>query len=290
MLGDRWTTWRQGRRARRAERWLRRSKGFWEVSPAAVELLAARLEARQRGVVRWVVLPLVALLIAPVWLMATVDVPDSSAGLEALRAMHRTFGWMALALAVGLSLVLLAATERVRRSELRIGAGLQPRVARAKQVPWWVMLGRGAVALCVLGVPLQIAVAVASVAAGAGQFAWGYAAAVVVVAALAGAGVQRVTDRPTLAVDADSLAIDDRLRTEDSVRCLACIPQLVFPVVWFPMLDVGAGWLFPLWMGVAVAVWGLWLWAISSRPWKNTPPPYPHPPAAVWPAVPGGGS
>lgn len=212
------------RDVRRAVRWLERSGGLLPVTREVGDLLARRLAARHRIVLR--VLPLVVLAgvitLVGTWSdVPTGEDPAAGTGIPGDRRPEESLPLLGLfAVASGARLVLellVAAADR------RIARSLPHVVRREHRAPTWVVLGRvqaGALALGVGLTGVSIAVVWAS------RPTW--PAATVSVLALLAVGccllsVQVVVRRPAVAVDGVSLAVDERLRTEEAASTLVVL-------------------------------------------------------------------
>jgi hypothetical protein len=202
---------------RAANNWLRQFGRDLYPSQPAYQLLVRRFGLRDR--IFYLTWPILALAgIALVW--AASSFPSDQAGAEryALRycAVFGLIGvWQ------------LGIDELSRRGDRAIVAALPHRVSRGRRVSPRTVVGNWPSALLV-----GLFVAHAGVAAGflfvaPGLIAWIYLGAFVEVWAFVILGAARAITRPTLAVDGHSLAIDERLRTQESVGSVATFGTIV---------------------------------------------------------------
>lgn len=80
--------------------------------------------------------------------------------------------------------------------------------------------------------------------------------------------VRQAATRATIAVDPVSLAIDERLRSDQAFSAASPLFLLMFA---FPASVTGnaAGRLGVVWSLAGMAVFLLWIWAFVSRPWRS---------------------
>lgn len=260
------------RDVRRAVKWLQRSGGLLPMPPQAGDLLAVRLAARRRMVLPWAVSVTVILVGYLFW--PTSDLfTDSETGLVSQARLG-------LPLLVGvLALSSWPLQVLQQRAERRIAAALPARVGRSTAPPLQVLVGRrrlwaGLVAVVVMLVlNLVLIVVTPGWSAVVPLIAWALAAA------SASAAVRRAMAREPIAFDGFSLAVDERLRSDDTLQAFQPVTTMLFvssaspamlaPAVpdWF-LACLAAGW--------TITMISLFL-AITDRPWDN-------PQAARWTA------
>ncbi len=148
------------------------------------------------------------LLIAPLWLdlarhtNPTDHATRSSPFIAACGLM--TTLWLVLML------------ELTRRAERRIAQALPHRVSRGTAVPLRVMLGKVRTTFVVVALAVEVLMAGTWGWLMAGWVAWAFPVLLATNCSLVVLAITRAATRPTLAADPVSLAIDERLRSEDA--------------------------------------------------------------------------
>lgn len=255
----------------RAVRWLRRSGGLEAASREARDLLAARLAIRHR-ITRWamavMVIPGVALLVE----LARAVTSASTADLvpELPLVFLGSFCWFAV----------VSVVQRLREvaADRTVAAGLSRRVEREQAAPLAVVLGGAQVASMWVGATSVVVFDVLLWAYRPFWLAAAVTAAHVVVGVSAVWALALVLRRRAVAVDGYSLAIDERLRSEEASEWGArpfALMLLVTQVQFAGQAgDVhGAAplpdWWFLLLVLAFVAVVVLGLVADSRTPWQS---------------------
>jgi hypothetical protein len=252
------------RDARRARRWLGYSGGFTYITPEAFDLLVQRLDVRRR--LAWIFAPPL-LLVATALLWPVVS--SSSANHSQLWQTGEFAAVVVVIVAAVLGLRLLS-DQLAARVDRDIAARFAHRVTRAERVPVRVTLGRVRGVFVLAAMTLHAAMGIALIVAGEGWLALTYLAGLSAICVLVLLGLRHSANRPTIAIDAPSLALDERLRAEDAFASTA--PLMVF--VWaFPLQALGPrlGWLATMWFVCLTLINALWLWAQNSKPWPRTP-------------------
>jgi hypothetical protein len=252
---------KDARDRRRAERWIARTGGLAYVSEAALDLLARRLAARYRVLLRWT-----PLLLLPIGVTGVVVVRGFSP------AGSRTDVRWVLASYALLSALMVLIYDRISRAERGIGRTLTQRVSRGTAVGVQTMLGRSRTICLVTTLTAEAALAVVLLWVGTGWLAWTYVAALTVACGLVAVGVKQSATRATIAVDPFSLTIDERMRSEDAFAATGplYIWMLAFP--FETVAQAGRGWLYLLWLGVFVGTSLLRAWGAARRPWRSLTP------------------
>jgi hypothetical protein len=211
------TTQLQGQ-GHRTDKWLARyGSDLSGVTEPARSLLDARLAAARRA--RW-----------PLAVAAVVAVPVFAWGSFALFSDapggHGTFGRCFVAAVVVLQLAGLSAQALAHRADARIAAGLSRRVARGAHLTLIDVLGRRALVASTISFALALGWCTT-------LFAWGavrVATALTIWFLLAGTAtawsVRAAVTRPTVACDAYSLTIDERLRSQEALRSVGVLTSL----------------------------------------------------------------
>jgi hypothetical protein len=253
----------EARDRRRAERWVDRSGGIPYVPSEAFDLLVKRLAARYRAAMRC--LP---------WLIGV------------LLAVSLPFAWIAFdgsgaAFAVlGLTAYAICAVGRwnydrlVGQADARIGHALPQRVSRGTTLTLSTMLGKGRIRSLVTAAAVEAVLAVTWLSFHAGWLALIYAIGFATTLSYAIRGLRWAASRATVAVDGVSLAIDERMRSEEAFSATAPLFLLLYV---FPAAAVGGhwpSWLFLAWTGASIINTVCWWIAVTSRPWR---------PRSVWP-------
>ena len=199
---------KEQRDRRRAEHWATRPRAAIGPLPAeAMDLLVARLAARRRA--DWQASPLVVLAVGGFAWGVIQDV-DRTRGVWRVAAF-----WLAPTMLLMCHGILTR--EVTARGDRRIAAGLRQRVTRGAYVPVRMMLGRSRTRSAV-------SIAWLAVIGGAVGFEvlsgwrWAFLAWLLAMCALTVAQLWRVTTRPAIAPDLESLAVDERLRSNDVAR------------------------------------------------------------------------
>jgi hypothetical protein len=229
----------------RIDRWLAVYASDLEpLGEDARALVRRRLAARRRASRPAVILGVAALVV----LIATA-VRTLSAG-DAQLAAHDWVSWDLVAITL-LEAGFLSRPFLVRRAEARIATGLSHRVARGEHVRLAVVVGRAWIVAGVGSAGLGVAWAgalLALVRGGAVTAVW--VACVVGAITVGGLTLRQAMNRPAIAVDPVSLAIDERLRAEEALA----VTQPLF-LVWIvlPPAIFGLPGL-PFWLAKTLAV------------------------------------
>jgi hypothetical protein len=252
---------KDGRNRRRAERWIARTGGLASVSEAALDLLARRLAARRRILLRW--LPV---LLLPVGVTGVVIVRGF--GTAGSRADVR---WVLASYALLCALMVMI-DGRISRAERRIGRTLPHRVSRSTAVNVPTMLGRARTTCLVTTLTAEAGLALVLLWVGAGWLAWTFVAAFTVACGLVAVGMRQSATRATIAVDPFSLTIDERMRSEDAFAAAGPLYVWMFAFPFETVAQAGRSWLFLLWGAVFVGTSLLRVWGVASRPWRPETP------------------
>jgi hypothetical protein len=182
-----------------------------DLSPEARDLLLIRKAVRRSATFR--VAPLFALALAffGYWMHRAWTEP-----------VDHEERWPALASATMVIVALMVWREIVRRDDRRAARGLARRVSRPAAPSLTTVLGRGPTAAIVLAAVVTPAMAVALFVRHQGATAWLFTLTAVAAWLFAAFGLARAHTRPTIALDAFTLVVDDRLRSSDAT--CACIP------------------------------------------------------------------
>jgi hypothetical protein len=223
-------------------------------------LLLRRLDARRR----------VALRCAP-FLVACLAILGWPL-VESLRTgelvADRTYAsWLTVGYAL-FALTIVVSERLASRAERRIGQTLTQRVSRGAPVSVPMMLGRVRMASLVVTLVLEGALAATLLAAGHGWFAKAFPLAFAVSCGLVVIGVRHAATRATIALDPVSLAIDERLRSQDAFSATLPLMFLVYVLLGLSTTTSGLRWLDLAWKLSAVIILALRLWAEFSAPWK----------------------
>ena len=170
-----------------------------------------------------------------------------------------------LAAAVG------AAAELAARSDRRIGSQLGQRVSRGRQVSPAMMLGPARVAFVLTAATLHALAAVALLALHADWLGFGYLAGFGGALGLVWLGLARAVRRPTVAVDRDSLAIDERLRAQDAFAAAQPLYGLLYAFPLSLVIAVAPAWLAVAWFGGFLVLNALWALGVQRPPWRRPP-------------------
>jgi hypothetical protein len=249
----------KGRDSRRAERWIVRSGGLTYLTPDAFGLLVRRLADRHRARVRCI----------PLFVLAVVVYLPAFHGLGAGN-WDRTFSARCLAAFAILALTGLLLNGLNSRAEQRLARTLPNRASRGTALSLRMMLGLPRMTFLVAAAVLEASLSVTLLVRHTGWLTWRYPAAYLVACALAAFGLKQAATRATMAADPVSLAIDERLRSEQAFYATSPLVALVFA---FPASVTGnaADWLGIVWSLAGMAILLLWLWATVSRPWRSAP-------------------
>lgn len=243
---------------KRAERWVGQSGGITYVPPEAFVLLMRRLAARKRSAVQCIPLVVVAVGIFGATRLNIWSPPTLRGG--------RTVADGTLAAYAVLAIATVVLNGLIDRAERQIGASLPHRVSRGTAVSIPTMLGRARMTFLICALATEAALGVALLSVHAGWLASTYLVAYVVAGFLVVLGVRQEGTRPTIAMDESSLAIDERLRSEDaySISIVLLLLLFVFP----DTTAYSPGWLNQVWDLGGVALAGLWVLGLSRRPWR----------------------
>jgi hypothetical protein len=248
----------------RAARWVERSGGLVYVPPAAFDLLILRLRARYRAM--WQCAPIVALAIA-VLLFGAVSGPS----LGSANWSKNLAPW-ALASIGLIDVAAVVATVLTARADRAIGRTLPNRVSRGTAVSTLTMLGRPRTTFFLVAVAVDVALTTTTFVIQPGWIAWTFLVGCVIAISCVYAAVRRAATRATIAIDPMSLAIDERLRSQDAFQFSHLLYLFMLTLPSSPELN------FKLAQAriIAYAVLGiLWAWAVWKRPWPTTPSPDP---------------
>jgi len=174
--------------------------------------LRARLAAHRRAGRPTVVLTALALLVLGS-LLVEVATED----------LARWQGGWTLRYLVVIVLVQAGALLRhrsVRRADARLVAAQERRVARDQHVGLVTVAGRAAVLASAVSAVLGVGWAAVLLVAAPGGLSVIWAACMANAVVLGALGLRRALDRPAIAVDADSLAVDERLRAREVSQVL----------------------------------------------------------------------
>jgi hypothetical protein len=245
------------------------------VSPEAFGLLTRRLAARRRAAFR-VAVPLCLLVTALLGLSAVEG--WSAAGPSG--SQRSTSDWRLVAYAV-LVAGLLVVSEVQLRVDRRIGENLPQRVSRGTAVSTRMMLGRFRMAFVVTAVTVEATLGITALVLQPGWFAWSYLGGFIFVCGFVGVGLRRAATRATIAVDPVSLAIDERLRSNEAFATAGLLYSLMFAMLPGAITNPP---LILLWFIATVVISGLWMLGHVRRPWPSVPMPplrYLAPPPAA---------
>jgi hypothetical protein len=225
---------KQERERRRIERWFKRTGPMVNVSDEAFDLLGRRLSARTRAGLTCS--PLV-LLACAVYASALFEFPSTFSD-AAQERWSKVFAGRTLITFALLAICWLLTNRLTSRAEQWIGVSLPRRTSRGSAVPLRSMLGRARMSILVATITLEAALLVPLFALGYGWFAWWFLAAYLGALALTTLGLRQASTRATVAMDPSSLAIDERLRSDDSFRATNPLSSLI---VAFPALGLSGG-------------------------------------------------
>jgi hypothetical protein len=255
---------KETREWRRIERWFKGSGPMTNVSDEAFDLLGRRLAARTRA---WLTCSPLLVLSGAAYISLILRFPSSfdDAAEERWTKLYTSRALVAYAL---LAIATLVANHLTSRAEQRIGAALPRRTSRGAAVPLKMMLGRARLSILVATITIEGALAVPLFVLGYGWFAWSFLAAYLVACALVALGMRQASTRATVAMDPTSLAIDERLRSEDGYRATNPLTSIIlaFPAVG---LMNGPSPFILVWGFGGLAVLLLWSWGLQSRPWQT---------------------
>ncbi len=260
------------RDVRRAEVWLRRSGGMTQVSPAAWELLVRRLAERRR-------VGLLCLL--PAGVVAGVLIAWSAA--EVLLTPTTTIAWPhAYAYLYGVVLAVLGMAEitweeLVARRDRRLAAELPGRVSRSHRVPLRAVLGPLRTAFLGLALGVETAIGAALLGTGPGWLVRSYLVAFTGLCGLVLLGLRRALGRATVAVDATSLALDERLRSEEVFAAIGPLYLFLLALPAPLFAQSAAGWLILPWSLGGMVLLVLHAVARSRHPWPSVAVQVPWP-------------
>lgn len=202
----------------RTDRWLTRyGSDLPGLSEDARSLLDARLAATQRA--RWP-LAVAAVVGVPMFVRGSInlfsDDPDGR------YAYARWFVATIVVLQVGG----LAAQALARRADARIAAGLSQRVARGQYLSLADVLGRRALVASAVSLVLAVGWCATLFAAGTIRIAAAVSTWFLLAGAAGALGLRAAVTRPTVACDAYSLTIDERLRSQEALRPIGVLTSL----------------------------------------------------------------
>jgi hypothetical protein len=245
---------------RLAARWLsREGTDLPSPSTAAQQLLADRLGARRRA-------NLVTASSAAIGTALLVPALSFSGDPQWRQEFYRRYLLLGIMIAVGL----LLAQALVDRADRRIAAGLPHRVTRAERIGVRTVLGPAGTAQVLGSAGLGAGLAVVLLIDRHSSSTWIWLGWYLAATGATTARLWRVVNRPTVACDAGSLTIDERLRSLealDSTRLLltmwSSVPGLDLRSHSTPAFVIG--------MTGLMLTTVLHLNATSGRPWRRAP-------------------
>jgi hypothetical protein len=168
---------------------------------------------------------------------------------------------------------LLATAMMVRdrltcRADRRIGRTLLHRVSRSTAASVPTMLGPARMASMISALTLEAALAVTLLLVHHGWLAWTFPLAFAAASGCVVVGVRHAATRATVAVDPVSLTIDERLRSDDAFGATFPLFFLLLVFGGSTTSTLGPGWLEHAWKVGAFLVFGLWVWGMTSGPWR----------------------
>ena len=248
--------------SRRAERWIVRSGGLTYMTPEAFGLLVRRLADRHRTRVRCI----------PLLVLAVVVYLPLGTSFHRLgtSSWDKTFSARSLAAFAILALTGLVLNGLSSRAERRLARTLPHRASRGTALSLRMMLGLPRMTFLIVAAVVEASLAVALLVRHTGWLTWRYPAAYLVACALVAFGLRQAATRATIAADPVSLAIDERLRSEQAFSATSPLLLLMFA---FPASVTGnaAGSLGVVWALAGMAIIPLWIWANFCRPWRSAP-------------------
>lgn len=256
----------------RADRWLNRHCfDFLPPSAAAKGLLTRRLTVRRRHL--WISLPpglIFAFVIALAAVRIAIDPWEdlfNYGGLTRHQAIQ-----LELSVAVFLVIVTSLWTQELdRRADVRIARQLTPRLARGEDIPLLTILGPRATRYATLALIGNLLIAVALMAATQGWKPWFHLAAFILTHVATALGIRRAANRPTVAVDRESLVIDERMRFHEALTATSALTMfslLELPGIYLD-LSIGLG----LLVGFIQVILGIMhLTAQTTPPWQRSWP------------------
>jgi hypothetical protein len=252
---------KEARDWRRIERWFKHNGAMANVSDEAFDLLGLRLRARNRALLRCAPLFLVAAAI----LFWPGGYHYDEAGSPAFNRTFATRSLIAYAVLACAALLINVLTTRANR---RIAETLPRRTSRGTAVSLKLLLGTVRLTYLAVAVGIEGALAVVLLVEKIEWVAWIFLVAYVVACSLVALGVRQAATRPTVAVDPTSLAIDERMRSEEAFGALSPLFALI---IAFPggIAQSGPVWLSLLWFAACVPVLLLSTWAGLTRPWQS---------------------
>jgi hypothetical protein len=204
----------------------------------------------------------VAVVVSGLWSL-TEDQDDDWGRRRAVRFV------LAIGLIAGGNLLSL---ELGGRAELRIARTLPVRVSRPGRLPLRTMFGRLRGVVLIIALAVEVALTAVLIEVGPGWLARVYGAGLGFAVAFVGLGIFRATIRPTIAVDDVSLAIDERLRSEDAFTPTAMLYLLLIAIPASGLLGTLPGWLVGLWIASTLLIQLLFTWAQAKPPWRRAVP------------------
>jgi hypothetical protein len=257
----------------RVKRWFKHTGDMPYVPAEAFDLLNRRLAARARSLL--ICSPLLAAAVA-----LYMPVLFTFGGADTDR-WGRTFAARALPAFALLTIAFLLANRITVRAERRIGQELPSRATRATAVSLRTMLGRYRTLTLLITITVEVALMAPLLTLQTAWFAWAYVTAFAAAVALSAFGVKQAATRPTLAMDPVSLAIDERLRSNDAYQATAPLTLLITA---FPAVNIqhGPGWLILVWGASGSVILLLRAFGTQNHPWQTESsnrlrPTLPHP-------------
>ena len=205
----------------RTERQIQRlGIGPWAVTPEAAALFARRQRLRRY---------LTASIALPGLLALVMLARNAGHSADVRTASLNAYGFRTGLPTALFGLWVLVCAEFRRILDLLIGSSLPTRVTRSERVPVLTVLGRIRAVYFVVAVVADLAVGFAIFHEPGSDFRayrWGFAVALACCTGSALLGIARETTRPAVAIDGVSLAIDERMRSEQAFHAMAPLTML----------------------------------------------------------------
>jgi hypothetical protein len=244
----------------RLARWLYRTGGPIALSDAAIQVLRRRLVLRRRAFVACLALDATVVTLLAIS-FAGHDTLDDPAQARAL--FVREVSLVAVAFAAH-----LIATQVCLRSDRRLAALYPRRVTHTAALPLTSLYGRVRLAWLAVTILADAVLAATLITEGNGWLTRAFLIPLAGAVTLAGSATAVAHRRASVAVDGESLEIDDRLRANDAYTAAQPLALAItmFPVLLLPVNSrVGA-----LWAIAMVAVYGLKSWADVAAPHRGS--------------------
>lgn len=167
--------------------------------------------------------------------------------------------------------------ELTARFDRRIAAGLTRRVTRGAHVPIRMMLGRSRIA-CAWSVIVLAVIAGARGLDVLSRWRWPFLAWLAATSALTALQVWRVMTRPAIASGPESLAVDERLRSNDAFQAITMLGLCMTAVSEAMVGQASSSWVpASVW---TISVYAFLLFYVRARPpWVDASAPRPGPAA-----------